>query len=476
MYFIKIYSFLLGCIVIYEFQKYVLPFFYIHQVRENEVRINKSLEKVEVVDSKVVKKKKNRKGKIIPPLFLNLSITNAWKKLTLQPLNNITHITLKKHLLDYLEVRSKCPSNIFLKLNNSSTKLKCENFWQFKDNQSVWRVSPKSDENYRTFVYNGSYTPRHCQALQRVALIIPYRDREKHLEIFLHHIHQFLQKQSINYVIVLVEQIDRHMFNRGSLLNVGVIEAVKMDPSISCIIFHDVDLLPLRLSNFYNCLDQPIHMSSAIDVLHYKLPYQTLLGGVSSFPVNVVFAVNGFANIYWGWGAEDDDLSQRVHYYYRQNFHRFKFRHYHNTYDSGRYTMAMHNHSDYQQNGMLYRNYRKFLKSGLNTLTYNSSCTATKLYMHIKVSIKEEDWPSYKKLRSKNQWKKTNKSKPLNLTEVQKNKLISLTKDDIVPHQVFIPNDSISTNYKNFIDIIHEKNLDEKTIEIDYCGYSSAKI
>ena len=39
----------------------------------------------------------------------------------------------------------------------------------------------------------GSWTPGSCGARHRVAIIIPYRDREFHLKILLNHLHAILQ-------------------------------------------------------------------------------------------------------------------------------------------------------------------------------------------------------------------------------------------------------------------------------------------
>ncbi len=52
----------------------------------------------------------------------------------------------------------------------------------------------------------GSYQPAECQSQQRVAIIVSLRDRENHLAIFLRYMHPFLQRQQLNYVIIVVEQ------------------------------------------------------------------------------------------------------------------------------------------------------------------------------------------------------------------------------------------------------------------------------
>ena len=51
----------------------------------------------------------------------------------------------------------------------------------------------------------GHFKPKHCISSHKVAIIIPYRDREQHLRIFLKNLHHFLQNQYIEYRIFVVE-------------------------------------------------------------------------------------------------------------------------------------------------------------------------------------------------------------------------------------------------------------------------------
>ena len=55
-------------------------------------------------------------------------------------------------------------------------------------------------------------------------------------------------------------QIGNAPFNRGMLLNIGYLEAMKV-ANWTCLIFHDVDLLPENDLNTYNCPRAPRHMS-----------------------------------------------------------------------------------------------------------------------------------------------------------------------------------------------------------------------
>lgn len=43
----------------------------------------------------------------------------------------------------------------------------------------------------------------------------------------------------------------------------------------------------------------------------YRLPYHKLVGGVFNIRPDHFFLVNGYSNLYWGWGGEDDDMGYR---------------------------------------------------------------------------------------------------------------------------------------------------------------------
>ena len=79
-----------------------------------------------------------------------------------------------------------------------------------------------------------------------------------------------------------------------------------------CVIFHDVDLIPEDDRNVYSCPDFPRHMSVAVDKFNYQLPYQAIFGGVSALNNQHFNKVNGFSNLYFGWGGEDDDMAARL--------------------------------------------------------------------------------------------------------------------------------------------------------------------
>ncbi|KAK3600505.1 hypothetical protein CHS0354_007886 [Potamilus streckersoni] len=130
----------------------------------------------------------------------------------------------------------------------------------------------------------GKYRPQSCTARNRVAIIVPYRDREMHLKLFLQNIHPFLQRQQLDYTIFLVELAPDKMFNRAMLMNIGFVEAIRLY-DFQCFIFHDVDLLPEDDRNLYTCPPMPRHMSAAIDKHKYRILYSKMT--ITRYPMTI---------------------------------------------------------------------------------------------------------------------------------------------------------------------------------------------
>ncbi|MCI4395139.1 hypothetical protein PGIGA_G00176710 [Pangasianodon gigas] len=157
----------------------------------------------------------------------------------------------------------------------------------------------------------GHYRPSECVSRQKVALIIPFRDRETHLKYWLFYMHPILQRQQLDYGVYVIEQNGDETFNRAKLLNVGYVEALR-DYDYDCFVFSDVDLIPIDDRNLYKCYDQPRHLSVAMDKFSFNLSYNQYFGGVSSLSKEQYLKINGFSNNYWGWGGEDVDIYNRL--------------------------------------------------------------------------------------------------------------------------------------------------------------------
>ncbi|CAL8099734.1 unnamed protein product [Calicophoron daubneyi] len=161
-------------------------------------------------------------------------------------------------------------------------------------------------------VCQGSWIPRGCIPQQKIAVLVPYRDRGLHLRLLLFRLHDVLAHQRVAYSIYVIEQAGDTPFNRGLLLNIGMRESLLRDPTISCFIFHDVDLLPEDSNNLYLCDGNLRHMASGIDEARFHSPFENYAGGVTALSRTNAILINGFPNRYWGWGNEDDELSARA--------------------------------------------------------------------------------------------------------------------------------------------------------------------
>jgi hypothetical protein len=141
--------------------------------------------------------------------------------------------------------------------------------------------------------------------MEKLAIIVPYRDRKEHLKKFIPHMEKSMKEDGIQFNIFVINQGDNKDFNRGKLLNIGFELASDFD----YFAFHDVDMLPV--DSDYSYVDCPTHLASEAEQFGYKLPYEGYFGGVTIFDKSSFKKINGYANEYWGWGAEDDDVLHR---------------------------------------------------------------------------------------------------------------------------------------------------------------------
>lgn len=222
----------------------------------------------------------------------------------------------------------------------------------------TWRMMI---QNQTHVIPRGHYKPPECKSSHRVAIIVPYRKRDAHLRLFINNIHPFLQRQQLDYWIFIIQQLEMAPFNRGMLMNIGFTEAQRIY-NFTCFIFHDVDLIPENDQNPYNCIDSPRHLSVAIDVFKYRLPFKNIFGGVISMQANQFKKLNGFSNRFSGWGGEDDDLFNRVN---KQKISIFRY-----SENISRYTMIKHVKQNPNPSRFRILKDHKYETDGLNSLNY----------------------------------------------------------------------------------------------------------
>uniref|UniRef100_A0A7S2R9Z3 WW domain-containing protein n=1 Tax=Mucochytrium quahogii TaxID=96639 RepID=A0A7S2R9Z3_9STRA len=155
-----------------------------------------------------------------------------------------------------------------------------------------------------------------------VAIIVPFRDqhaaqkRSQHLKKFIPHMEAFLAETPgiVNFHVFIVEQSeDGKKFNRGKLLNIGFKYACEFDTPhpFNSFIFHDVDLLPQEpVKKWYAKYPKyPIHIARCWGRYNNNPDY---FGGIVAFSKEDFELIDGFPNLYAGWGGEDDELQKRV--------------------------------------------------------------------------------------------------------------------------------------------------------------------
>ncbi|KAJ8030493.1 Beta-1,4-galactosyltransferase 5 [Holothuria leucospilota] len=238
--------------------------------------------------------------------------------------------------------------------------------------------------DFNGFVYlpGGHWKPKKYDDPSRVALIIPFRNREQMLGIFLRRMVPFLLRQRLQFAIFVVEQANNLKFNRGMLANVGFKESLRFE-DWDCIILHDIDFLPRYNNNSYTCKNMPRHLMSGIEK-RPKLYFQEF-NGVTGFSRQQFVMMNGAPNRYWGWGGEDHDLRTRAE---EIGFNIFRtewpYGYYdHTPHQRRSYPEVEHKWKEFNQKAKQY-----ISKDGLSNLNYpKPEIKFHSLYIHIKVNI-----------------------------------------------------------------------------------------
>ena len=144
----------------------------------------------------------------------------------------------------------------------------------------------------------------------RLAIVIPYRDREQHLSRLVPHLVTFFERdrfaKAIPYEIHIAEQAPGRTFNRGAIKNAGFAIA---HANADYVVFHDVDYVPVWAD--YSRVHEPTSLITWGVEGAAGEPSNTP-GCVVALPVDDFVRINGYSNDYWEWGFEDVDLQQRI--------------------------------------------------------------------------------------------------------------------------------------------------------------------
>jgi len=144
---------------------------------------------------------------------------------------------------------------------------------------------------------------------KKLGIIVPYRERRTHLKEFIRRIKFYLESKNFNFQIIVINQDNAKLFNRGMLLNIGFVYAKKL--KCDYVVFHDVDMIPEQVD--YSYCEHPLHLATGF-VENEKNKdkngelFDEYFGGVTMFTIEDFTKIDGFSNKYWGWGYEDTDL------------------------------------------------------------------------------------------------------------------------------------------------------------------------
>ena len=139
--------------------------------------------------------------------------------------------------------------------------------------------------------------------MDHLLVIVPYRNRKEHLADLLFNLIRYLEEHESHQMstIVISEQSEELLFNRGALINAAFNELKYLNPTHVC--FHDVDCIPIQ---------SDYSKKSRVELLIPKNVRGEWYSSVISCPTKIFTDANGFSNEYWGWGSEDADFFLRI--------------------------------------------------------------------------------------------------------------------------------------------------------------------
>lgn len=141
--------------------------------------------------------------------------------------------------------------------------------------------------------------------------LIPYRNRGDELNLFIKNIPPVLEEDGItDYKIIIIEQADEKLFNRGMMLNIGFLEVKKRYPKdwkYIQLVCHDIDIYPTKsgIINYNTIMGYIRHPYGVL-----RPQFKGTVGGICIIMGEDYFRSGGHPNLY-GWGGEDVGMSRR---------------------------------------------------------------------------------------------------------------------------------------------------------------------
>ena len=142
-----------------------------------------------------------------------------------------------------------------------------------------------------------------------IIFIVPYRNREGELQVFLSHMRYLLEDISDeDYRIYIIHQDDERPFNRGAMRNIGFLMGKKEFPTT----YKEIDYVFHDLDNLIAIKNSVEFTTNENEVNHIFGNYKNInIGGIFVMKGCDYEKVNGYPN-FWGWGHEDNCLGLRI--------------------------------------------------------------------------------------------------------------------------------------------------------------------
>ena len=141
----------------------------------------------------------------------------------------------------------------------------------------------------------------------KVVFVVPYRNREKHLNLFCRQMAYVLEDTpEQSHQLLIIEQNDDRDFNRGAMKNIGFLvvkERYPDDYQNITLVFNDIDTMPF--------VKDTIQYQTIRGKVKHFYGFHFALGGIVSITCKDYETIGGFPN-FWAWGFEDNELQNRV--------------------------------------------------------------------------------------------------------------------------------------------------------------------
>lgn len=69
----------------------------------------------------------------------------------------------------------------------------------------------------------GLWGPTDCKPDEKLAIIVPYRNRDVHLRLFVKHMHEFLRRKQLMYTIFVINQVSLYVIKIYMICSIYII-------------------------------------------------------------------------------------------------------------------------------------------------------------------------------------------------------------------------------------------------------------